>query len=308
MPFPSVTRRLTAGAVALLAASTLVACADSVAPTSPELRNPTGSFSEPEAGVLHFCKIGKAGTYYFRISVQGGGEYVLPRGSEFAFTLNADATEEFPVCGYAYAPINAASWANSGPATVTVEEILSATQTVDSIKVYQGGLLQSLVTGTSTAQFTSGYETITRVKFYNGEVEPPPPPMGGEGCTPGFWKARQHLAYWNSTGYTTGQSIGSVFPNAAGYTLGGASLASYSLLQGLTFQGGSTNSGAAEILLRAGVAALLNSAHADVDYGFTTAQVIADVNAALASNDRDTMLGLAGTLDLENNSGCTITK
>jgi len=38
----------------------------------------------------------------------------------------------------------------------------------------------------------------------------------------------------------------------------------------------------------------------------TTADVIADVNAALASGDRQTMLDLAGELDADNNLGCPL--
>lgn len=38
----------------------------------------------------------------------------------------------------------------------------------------------------------------------------------------------------------------------------------------------------------------------------TTAEVIADVNAALASGDRSTMLDLAGELDADNNFGCPL--
>jgi len=78
------------------------------------------------------------------------------------------------------------------------------------------------------------------------------------------------------------------------------------LLQALSFKGGSGNTAAARILLRAAVAALLNSAHPDIDYPRTTAEVIADVNAALASNDRSTILALAKELDADNNFGCPL--
>jgi len=78
------------------------------------------------------------------------------------------------------------------------------------------------------------------------------------------------------------------------------------LRQALSFQGGSSTTAAARILLRAAVAALLNSAHPDIDYPRTTAEVIADVNAALASNNRSTMLALAAELDEDNNLGCPL--
>ena len=78
------------------------------------------------------------------------------------------------------------------------------------------------------------------------------------------------------------------------------------LRQALSFSGGSGNTAAARILLRAAVAALLNSAHPDLDYPRTTAEVLADVNAALASNNRSTMLNLAAELDADNNLGCPL--
>jgi hypothetical protein len=54
------------------------------------------------------------------------------------------------------------------------------------------------------------------------------------------------------------------------------------------------------------VAALLDAAHPDVDYPRTPASVIADVNAALASRNRDTILDLASRLDADNNLGCPL--
>ena len=103
------------------------------------------------------------------------------------------------------------------------------------------------------------------------------------------------------TGYSPNQTLESVFdvPNSFG-------LDNATLRQALGFKGGSGTLGAAQILLRAAVAALLNSAHPDVDYPRTTAEVIADVNAALASQDRSTMLSLATALDADNNLGCPL--
>jgi hypothetical protein len=74
----------------------------------------------------------------------------------------------------------------------------------------------------------------------------------------------------------------------------------------MSFKGGSTTTAAARILLRAAVPALLNAAHPDVDYSLTTAQIIARVNAALASGNRNTILTLASQLDRYNNYGCPL--
>ncbi|MGH9139179.1 MAG: hypothetical protein ACRD0G_19395 [Acidimicrobiales bacterium] len=128
---------------------------------------------------------------------------------------------------------------------------------------------------------------------------PPPtttPPAPG-GCTPGYWK--NHTGSWQ--GYSAGQSTNSVFPSADLYGLGGQSL-----LQSLNGGGGPGAAGAASILLRAATAALLNASHGDVSYPQGAASIISSVESALASGDRDTMLGLASSLDGQNNAGCPL--
>ena len=67
--------------------------------------------------------------------------------------------------------------------------------------------------------------------------------------------------------------------------------------------GGPTVQAAKNILLRQAAAALLNTTLVP---GFpkTTAQVVALVDAALASDARATILALAGELDTLNNLGC----
>lgn len=124
----------------------------------------------------------------------------------------------------------------------------------------------------------------------------------GGGCTPGFWK--NHLDAWTATGYSPNQTVESVFAAAAAFP----ALGSSSLLQALSFSGGPGPEGGAMILLRAAVAALLNASHPDVsgEYPFSEGDIIAAVNAALASGDRATMLTLATELDDANNLGCPI--
>ena len=122
---------------------------------------------------------------------------------------------------------------------------------------------------------------------------------GGEGCTPGYWKQQQHFDSWAASGLTPNQTLAS-----AGFTNTGRP--TMTLLQALSLNGGSTLQAAKDILLRAAVAALLNAGSSNVDYEFTTAQVIAMVNAALATNNRDTILDVKDTLDDANNAGCPL--
>lgn len=124
--------------------------------------------------------------------------------------------------------------------------------------------------------------------------------LGNQGCTPGYWK--NHTDSWPPTGYTTTQKVKTVFTSVTTFypTLGNATL-----YQALGFDGGPGGEGAAEILLRAGVAALLNASHPDVAYPRTEASVISDVNNALLQS-RDSMLALAAQLDADNNRGCPL--
>lgn len=124
---------------------------------------------------------------------------------------------------------------------------------------------------------------------------PIPGPLAG--CTPGFWK--NHLSAW--VGFSPGHTLESVFevPNSLG-------LDNKTLQQALSFPGGPGTLGGAKILLRAATAALLNAAHPDINYTMSVAEVISQVNTALASNNRSTMLTLATSLDNDNNLGCSL--
>lgn len=114
-----------------------------------------------------------------------------------------------------------------------------------------------------------------------------------EGLSPGFWK--NHPAMWTAP-YHGDMTLG-----AAGFS--GSLYQSSTMMQALNFGGGSGVAGAQRILFRAAVAALLNAADSDIDYPLTIAQVLSDVNAALATGSRDTMLALAEILDGHNNLG-----
>lgn len=121
-----------------------------------------------------------------------------------------------------------------------------------------------------------------------------------EGCSHGFWK--NHTASWPATGYSTSQRLDSVFVQIHHFP----ALASTTLLQALSFGGGSDLQGAAEDLLKQAVAALLNAAHPNVDFPRAPSTVVADVNNALASGSRSAMLDLASGLDADNNLGCPL--
>jgi hypothetical protein len=93
---------------------------------------------------------------------------------------------------------------------------------------------------------------------------------GGEGCTPGYWKQRQHFGSWTAP-YAPSTQFSDVFENA---------FPGKTLLQVLQ-QGG----GGLKALGRHTVAALLNSASAGVDFDLDPAAVIAAFNGVFPGGD-----------------------
>ncbi|HWN43888.1 MAG TPA: hypothetical protein VNW71_16810 [Thermoanaerobaculia bacterium] len=160
--------------------------------------------------------------------------------------------------------------------------------------IAQSGQYSAIATATGNGACDQKVSDNDPVHYY-GKT-----PKADEGCTPGYWK--NHTDSWPPTGYSPSHKVQNVFSQASLYP----SLGSSALHQALSFHGGSDLTGAAGILLRAATAALLNSAHSGVDYPWVTGTVISNVNAALASKNRDTILALASDLDQDNNLGCPL--
>lgn len=118
---------------------------------------------------------------------------------------------------------------------------------------------------------------------------------GLAGCTPGFWKQRQHFQYWTAP-YTPTTLFGSVFADV---------FPGKNLLQVLSTGGGNGHNIDIFALGRHTVAALLNAADGDVDYGMTPAGVISAFNAAVASGDHSQIVALHNELERRNERECT---
>lgn len=134
-----------------------------------------------------------------------------------------------------------------------------------------------------------GVVTDCDPSHYYGENPPPPPPPPGngtEGCTPGYWKQEHHFDSW--VGFSPSDSFDAVF----GVSYGGT------LAEGAAAKGGGANA-----LARHAVAALLNSANADVDYLYSTAEVINMVQDAFASGDFEDTKDL---FEAQNELGCPL--
>ena len=125
------------------------------------------------------------------------------------------------------------------------------------------------------------------------------------GRSPGFWK--NHPSEWVS-GYLPTAYIQNVFTVPSTLLTSGvldldANKVKDTLMAGLAYKGGSTLSGAAQILFRASVAALLNKAYYGADYPAESSvgALIAHVNAVLATQSRTEYLALASIYDKWNN-------
>ena len=146
-----------------------------------------------------------------------------------------------------------------------------------------------------TTSSVAGVASIDIEKYVKGTEQGS---NGGEGLTPGFWKT--HSTYgpagpeaWTPTGYGPDNSYNTIFnvsvPNNP------------TLYQALNTGGGGVNA-----LLRHSTAALLNSARADIDYAYTTAQVIQMTHDAIVSGDLAVIENTKNLFAKENEKGATL--
>ena len=126
------------------------------------------------------------------------------------------------------------------------------------------------------------------------------------GRTPGYWK--NHPEDWNS-GYIPNQFIQEVFVVPSGLLSGGIldldkNGIKDKLIDGLAYRGGTGVTGAAQIMFRAAIAALLNEAYYGADYpgAESTTALIALVNSKLVLMTRTDLILLAGYFDFWNNA------
>ena len=117
------------------------------------------------------------------------------------------------------------------------------------------------------------------------------PPIGGDGCTPGYWKQSHHFDSWPNPPYAP---LTTTFESVFGRDVPG----NPTLVAALNLCCGGLNA-----LMRETVAALLNAASPDVDFDLTVADVIAGFQAAFDSGDFETTKNLFEGL---NELGCPL--
>ncbi len=116
-----------------------------------------------------------------------------------------------------------------------------------------------------------------------------------EGLSHGYWKT--HTDKWHF--YCTDTCLNDIFDIPDEFSIGDDSF-----LDALNFGGGSDLEDAAKLLLQQAVAALLNAVDDEINYPLNVTEIINQVDDALDSMDRDTILDLKDLLDEYNNLGC----
>ena len=213
----------------------------------------------------------------------------VPAGSSYSFSIDAGAPFSLTVDG------DCAMFPEIGAGNHIITEAAQAGTVVSQITVDPADrLIDSNLDLRTVTALAVDNSILTVVTFYNASQ---PVPLT-QGCTPGYWKQSNHFDSW--VGYTPDATVGSIFTGVA------ADLSGETLLAALQGGGGSGLVGAERILLRAAVAALLNST--SIAYPYNEAYIISAVDAALATGDRSAILTLATTLDDANNGagGCPL--
>ena len=136
--------------------------------------------------------------------------------------------------------------------------------------------------------------------------------IGDEGCTPGYWK--NHTDSWQETGslspntpltfdHSATDNIPPFAPSSDDLNADGST---DTFLDALYFKGGPGLVGAERILFRAAVASWLNASNEGVGFPLRRKDFVPEVNAAIATGDRQTMIDYASYLDGLNNLGCPL--
>ena len=288
-------RKAALAASASLAVGFLAACSDSPTAPAANVVVPKSSFAvgavtptpAPEAatGKLIVCKTGNAGgSFSFTRTTEG-----TVVGSTFVGT--GPITIAVNTC---LEVANDDSPSGSGShITVTEAPAANTVQTITACR-FRGYALDGVTLNPpEDCVYTNGGDLFLNhfhgyVVTYNNVFTPP---TGNEGCTPGYWKQDQHFDSYPA-GITPNTLFSSIF--GVGGTL--------TFLQALGLNGGDVNA-----LWRHGAAAYLNALSNDVDYAYTTTQVIAIVNGTGAYAGL-TVEARKNLLDAANNGvgGCPL--
>lgn len=274
---------LAAGATAVLAV--LAACSDGATAPASAKRVATPSFAVTVPAVvlgqITVCKDGNAnGTFSVSRADVGGAHGGVSPATTSSPTINTGTCAL--VASDGSVDVNVGS-----DVTITENAAANTVQTITGCRfLAAGGVEQDCTNFTANPRFINSYHGYV-VTYTNTFT----PPTGNQGCTPGYWKQDQHF-----DSYPAGITPSTLFSSIFG--VGG----SLTFLQALGLNGGDVNA-----LWRHGAAAYLNALSGDVNYAYTTAQVIAIVNGTGAYSGL-TVEQRKNLLDAANNGvgGCPL--
>lgn len=157
------------------------------------------------------------------------------------------------------------------------------------------GLVKNTATASGTGEGSALYVEASDDAWVNCGDKPPM--MGGEGCTPGYWKQTQHFDSWPYM-YTPDMRFSAVFGQEIAVRDGKSTIVDPTLLQALEANGGNINAAARHV-----VAALLNATSTGVSYDLSADEVIALFNANYPDHDLEEM---KNRLEMYNEQGCPL--
>jgi hypothetical protein len=284
-------RRFTSAMAVVLVSAFAAACAEAPTGINPEFAvGDRNNDSSPQGGIVNVCafmpaafQTGLVRTAEFTASATGGD--VIPG----TFFISNDLIDgAFTTC------IEAWNATGTSSESVTANLIAFPGLTLDRIVTLVGTGVEdnvgNVILGATSATVNGVNNVIGGSIWFKLELADDPPPSGGQGCTPGYWKQSQHFANW--VGYSPNQAFSSVFANA---------FPNRTLLQVLSANGGGLNA-----LGRHAVAALLNASSGSVDYDLSVQQVIDAFNAAYASGNAGVIEDQKTLFDMLNNQGCPL--
>lgn len=224
------------------------------------------------------CKVGSAANFNFTVTERPSGP--VTNGTLSLTDGECRVIAQFGGMG---ADVSVTEVVPAGFALNRVDiDVITGTEAapVTTSRTEAGPTVTDFVSGTTGG----GLRGVTAT-FVN---EPLPPPPGGQGCTPGYWKQRHHFDSWPA-GINPTDQFSAHFENAfPGKTL-----------LFVLGQGG----GGLKALGRHTVAALLNAASTGVDYGQTATEVVNAFNAVFPGGDYETQKDIFANL---NEQGCPL--
>lgn len=137
------------------------------------------------------------------------------------------------------------------------------------------GTIQNIAIASALGPYTTATYTMTDVAWVRCDTTA----IGGDGCTPGYWKQIHHYDSW-PTSVSPDTLFSDIFNRVISIRTKGGNIDNPTLSQALTALGGQINTAA-----RHATAAYLNALSQDVNYDMTTSKIINVFQESYDSNN-----------------------